>query len=101
MLSLACVGTLREVGVWIKPMKIMAATALFAWTTVRVTHLANAAVTQGQAYSGISILLVVTSLFEVAYITYQAAHGSASHYNTSDPSSDQTSYTDYQSNLSV
>jgi hypothetical protein len=30
-------------------------------------------------------LLIVTSLFEVVYITYQAAHGAASHYNTSDP----------------
>ncbi|HAB47231.1 MAG TPA: hypothetical protein DCE31_02900, partial [Lautropia sp.] len=26
--------TLREVGIWMKPMKFMAATALFAWTTV-------------------------------------------------------------------
>ena len=85
LLSLNDVRTLREVGVWIKPMKFMAATALFAWTTVWAAHLANAAVTHGQAYLGISILLVVTSFFEVAYITYQAAHGSASHYNTSDP----------------
>lgn len=84
LLSLNDVRTLREVGVWIKPMKFMAATALFAWTTVWAAHLANAAVTHGQAYLGISILLVVTSFFEVAYITYQAAHGSASHYNTSD-----------------
>ena len=28
--------TLRDVGVWVKPMKFMAATALFAWTTVWV-----------------------------------------------------------------
>jgi len=47
--------------------------------------LANSAITQGQAYVGICVLLVVTSFFEVTYITYQAAHGSASHYNTSDP----------------
>lgn len=85
LLSLNDARTLREVGVWVKPMKFMAATALLAWTTVWVTHLANAAITQGQAYVGICVLLVVTSLFEVAYITYQAAHGSASHYNTGDP----------------
>lgn len=83
--SLNDVRTLREVGVWIKPMKFMAATALFAWTTVWAAQLANAAVTHGQAYLGISILLVATSFFEVTYITYQAANGSASHYNTSDP----------------
>lgn len=83
--SLNDARTLREVGIWVKPMKFMAATALLAWTTVWVTHLAQASVSQGQAYLGITILLVVTSLFEVAYITYQASQGQASHYNTSDP----------------
>jgi len=76
--------TLRGVSVWNKPMKFMAATALFAWTTVWVTHLANAAITYGRAYRDIGALLLITSLFEVGYISYQAAHGSASHYNTSD-----------------
>lgn len=85
LLSVNDARTLREVGVWIKPMKFMAATALFAWTTVWVTELADAAITQQQPYMGICILIVATSLFEVAYITYQAAQGSASHYNTSDP----------------
>jgi hypothetical protein len=82
--SLGDERALRGVGIWNKPMKFMAATALFAWTTVWVTHLANAAITHGRAYKGIGALLLVTSLFEVAYISYQAAHGSASHYNTSD-----------------
>jgi hypothetical protein len=85
LLSLNDGRTLREVGIWVKPMKFMAATALFAWTTVWVTQLANPAIMQKPAYMGICILLVVTSFFEVAYITYQAAQGSASHYNTSDP----------------
>ena len=84
LLSFGDARTIREVGVWVKPMKFMAATALFAWSTVWLAHLANAAITHGQAYRGISILLVTTSFFEVAYITYQAAHGSASHYNMSD-----------------
>lgn len=82
--SLGDERTLREVGIWNKPMKFMAATTAFAWTTVWVAHLANAAVTHGRAYKGISALLLATSLFEVAYISYQAANGSASHYNTSD-----------------
>jgi len=64
LLSLNDVRTLREVGVWIKPMKFMAATALFAWTTVWAAHLANAAVTHGQAYLGMSILLAVTSFLK-------------------------------------
>ena len=85
MVSLSDARTLREVGIWVKPMKFMAATAVFAWTTVWLTQLVNTAVTHGQAYKRISLLLFVTSLFEVVYITYQASHGAASHYNTSDP----------------
>jgi len=82
--SLNDLRTLREVGIWVKPMKFMAATALFAWTTVWVAELANSALTHGQAYMGICTLLVLTSFFEVAYITYKASQGVASHYNTSD-----------------
>ena len=76
--------TLRDVDVWVKPMKFMSATALFAWTTVWLAELANPALTHGQAYAGICLLLVATSFFEVAYITFQAWRGVASHYNTSD-----------------
>lgn len=85
LLSLNDARTLREVGIWVKPMKFMAATALFVWTTVWVTHMAHAAIAQGQAYRGICALIVLTSLFEVVYITVQASRGEASHYNTSDP----------------
>jgi hypothetical protein len=83
-ISLNDVRTIREVGIWIKPMKFMAATALFAWSTVWLTHLANASISHGEAYKGICALLVATSLFEVLYITYQASLGEASHYNNTD-----------------
>ncbi len=69
--SLRDLRTLRKVGAWVKPVKFMAATALFAWTTVLLTERVNAPLSYGPAYIGICILLVVTSLFEVAYITYQ------------------------------
>jgi hypothetical protein len=84
-LSLTDTRTLRDVGVWIKPMKFMAATALFAWTTVWVSHLASSSVTNTSTYNWICVLIVSTSLFEVVYITYQGSQGAASHYNTSDP----------------
>jgi hypothetical protein len=84
ILSLNDASTLREVGIWVKPMKFMAATAVFAWTTVWVAEIANSTLTHGQVYKGICSLLVITSLFEVVYITYQASQGEASHYNTSD-----------------
>jgi hypothetical protein len=83
LFSLSDLRTLNEVGIWAKPMKFMAATAMFAWTTVWVTALAHASLSHGQVYKRICILLVITSLFEVAYITYQAFQGEASHYNTS------------------
>jgi hypothetical protein len=84
-LSLTDTRTLRDVGVWIKPMKFMSATALFVWTTVWLCHLANSSVTNSTAYIWICALIVATSFFEVAYITYQGSQGAASHYNTSDP----------------
>jgi hypothetical protein len=76
---------IREVGVWVKPMKFMAATALFALTTVWVIKVAHSHVEQSNTYAWIVALLVLTSLFEVVYISFQASKASASHYNVSDP----------------
>ena len=82
--SLADTRTLRDVGVWVKPMKFMAASALFAWTTVWLVSIADTSVDKGHAYNWIAALIIVTSLFEVIYITYQGSRGQASHYNDSD-----------------
>lgn len=76
---------IREVGIWVKPMKFMAATALFALTTVWVMKVAHSSVDQTDTFVWIAVLLVTTSLFEVVYISFQASQASASHYNTSDP----------------
>ena len=76
---------IREVGIWVKPMKFMASTALFALTTVWVLKVAHSSVDQTEVVGWIVALLVATSLFEVVYITYQASQGSGSHYNVSDP----------------
>ena len=80
--------TLREVGVWIKPMKFMAATALFAWTTVVLVLSVQPNVAQREGFDAtfnwIAGLIIATSLFEVVYITYQGAQGQPSHYNNSD-----------------
>ncbi len=77
--------TLRDVGIWAKPMKFMAGTALFALTTVWLTLLVPGRVGQGQSFQWIAALIIVTSLFEVVYITSQASLGEGSHYNTTDP----------------
>ena len=76
---------IREVGIWVKPMKFMASTALFALTTVWVLKVAHSSVDQTFVFGWIVALLVATSLFEVVYISYQASQGSGSHYNVSDP----------------
>jgi hypothetical protein len=85
LVSLGDTRTLREVGIWVKPMKFMAATVLFAWTTVWLAQLCAPPVSQSQPFAWIAALLILTSLFEVTYITYQAALGAGSHYNNSDP----------------
>ncbi len=77
--------TLREVGIWAKPMKFMAGTALFALTTVWLSTLVPGQVGHDPSFSWIAALIIATSLFEVVYITVQAAKGEGSHYNTTDP----------------
>lgn len=77
--------TLREVGIWAKPMKFMAGTALFALTTVWLSTWVPGNVGHDRSFQWITGLIIVTSLFEVAYITYQASLGEGSHYNTTDP----------------
>jgi len=85
VLSWVDVRTLREVGIWAKPMKFMAGTALFALTTVWLTTLVPGEVGHEQSFQWIAALIIVTSLFEVVYISYQASLGEGSHYNTTDP----------------
>ena len=76
---------IREVGVWVKPMKFMTSTSLFALTTVWVLKISNSHVDQSEVFAWITALLVSTSLFEVVYISYQASKASPSHYNVGDP----------------
>jgi hypothetical protein len=78
------VRELREVGIWAKPMKFMAATAVFCITTVWLTTLVNTTVGASEAFKGVAGLIIVTSFFEVAYISLQAALGEPSHYNKND-----------------
>ena len=41
VVSLNDARTIRDVGIWIKPMKFMAATTIFAWTSVWVAMLSR------------------------------------------------------------
>ena len=53
---------IRDVGVWVKPMKFMAATSLYALTTVWVLKIANSNVEHSQVFVWITALLISTSL---------------------------------------
>jgi hypothetical protein len=76
--------TLREVGIWAKPLKFMASTALFALTTAWFMGLLPQARRNAPVSRAVVWTLVWTSLFEVAYISLQAALGAPSHYNMAD-----------------
>mgnify|MGYP001254075025 CR=1 FL=1 len=77
--------TLREVGIWAKPLKFMASTALFALTTAWFMGLLPQARRNSPTSRAVVWTLVWTSLFEVVYISLQAALGAPSHYNMADP----------------
>jgi hypothetical protein len=76
---------IRDVGVWAKPLKFMASTGLFALTTAWFMGLLPESVRSSTGSLVIAWTLILTSLFEVAYITFQSALGSRSHYNVDDP----------------
>lgn len=77
--------TLREVSVWVKPMKFMASTAMLALTTAWFAALLPEPVRRGPAFTALVWTLIATAGFEVAYITFQAALGQDSHYNVGTP----------------
>lgn len=76
--------TVRDVGVWAKPLKFMAATALFALSTAWFVGLLPERVRTSWANRAMVWTVILTSLFEVLYITIQGALGSSSHYNVDD-----------------
>jgi len=77
--------TLRGVGVWVKPLKFMASIGLFALTTAWLLDLLPAARRRGRLVRACVWTIVVTGGGELAYITWQAALGEASHYHVATP----------------
>lgn len=75
--------TLRGVNVWLKPMKFALSLGVLAWTTAYF-----AALVQPQRRRTLALVrwaLIGAASFEIVYITLQAAHGEASHYNIGEP----------------
>jgi hypothetical protein len=72
---------LRGVNVWAKPAKFMASIALFAITTAWFVGLLPEARRRARPVRVMVWMLLLTGGAEIAYITFQAALGQASHYN--------------------
>ena len=85
VLSQIDVRTVREVGVWAKPLKFMASTALFCLTTTWFMGLLPDHLRESRGSRVMAWTVISTSLFEVGYISIQAALGSTSHHNVADP----------------
>jgi hypothetical protein len=77
--------TWREVAIWAKPMKFIASTALFAATTAWFVGLLPERMRGSRATRVLAWTVVLTSTFEVGYISLQAALGEGSHHNVGDP----------------
>jgi hypothetical protein len=77
--------TWRDVAIWAKPLKFMLSTAAFAATTAWFVGLLPRDMQTSPTVRGLAWAVVITSTFEVGYISLQAALGSGSHHNVSDP----------------
>lgn len=75
----------RDVNVWAKPMKFMASTALLSLTTAIFLSLLPEPARRQRALQVMVGVLILTSAFEVGYITLQGALGAGSHYNVTSP----------------
>jgi len=75
----------RDVNVWVKPLKFMASLGLFAWTSAWFIGLLPENQRRAWPVHAAAWLIIVPALLELGYITWQAAHAEASHYNLSTP----------------
>jgi hypothetical protein len=75
----------RDVSIWAKPLKFMASTALFAAATAWFVGLLPEPMRGSRTVRALAWTVVLTSTFEVGYISLQAALGEGSHHNVGDP----------------
>jgi len=75
----------REVAIWAKPLKFMLSTAMFAATTAWFVGLLPQGMRGSSMVRALAWTVVITSTFEVGYISLQASLGEGSHHNVSDP----------------
>ena len=76
--------TIDGVGVWLKPVKFMLSTGLFAWTAAWFIGELAPQRRRARPLRIVVWTIVAATLFEVGYITLQGALGERSHFNESD-----------------
>jgi hypothetical protein len=76
--------TVRDVDVWVKPMKFFAATGVFALTAAWFVGRLPTERRRAWPVRALIGVLIATATFENVYISLQAALGQASHYNVGD-----------------
>lgn len=76
---------LRDINVWVKPLKFMASIGLFWLTTAWLLGLLPEDRRRRPVVRGLVGVALGAGVFEIAYITLQAALGQASHFNFSSP----------------
>jgi hypothetical protein len=76
--------TIDGVDVWLKPIKFMLSTGLFAWTAAWFIGELDPQRRMARPVRVVVWTIVAATLFEVGYITLQGALGERSHFNESD-----------------
>ncbi|MCP5271113.1 MAG: hypothetical protein H6932_07755 [Burkholderiaceae bacterium] len=73
------------VSVWLKPWKFHLSVGVHLLTLALVAAALSDAPGRQRALGRLSAVAVVTGVFELAYITWRASRGEASHFNVADP----------------
>ncbi len=76
---------LDGVGIWAKPMKFAGSFVLYFATLAWAAGRMGAAAREGRAVRWATVVAAAAFAFELAYMTWQAAHGEHSHFNNSTP----------------
>ena len=77
--------SLNEIPIWIKPLKFQASVGIYLLTLAWFVAALPERVRRGRIVGALVAAAIAASLFEIGYITLQAARGLASHYNVYDP----------------
>jgi hypothetical protein len=77
--------SLNDIPIWIKPLKFQASVGLYLLTLAWFMAVLPERIRRGRVAGALVAAAIGASLFEIAYITLQAARGLASHYSVDDP----------------